>query len=325
MSDTRTTPFVTAVEQRMARLLEPEAQAAPGRNTLAAAARHLCLGNGGKRVRPRLVLLLGRAAGAPAAALEDVATAAELIHAASLLHDDVVDEARLRRGRPTVNSGWSNQVAVLAGDWLLSGAFRVLHPHPREVTLEAIEVVAEMSAAAIGELEARGQADLGLERCQGLAEGKTGALFGWCGRSAARLVGDEALAGRFDRFGRRLGVAFQLADDLKDLWPGEGKDRFADLRNRNPSVPIVLAARQSEAFAARLARAWGAGGDALADAEVEALGGLLLETEAPQEALRMLEQEIEEAIDLLGTREEAWCLELVELVHAFGKGLGSGR
>ncbi|MGI5865752.1 MAG: polyprenyl synthetase family protein [Myxococcales bacterium] len=324
MSATGTTAFVTLVERRIAALLAPDPSAWAERNTLAAASRHLCLGNGGKRVRSRLVLLLGRAAGASEPALEAVATSAELIHAASLLHDDVVDEASLRRGKPSVNAGWGNQVAVLAGDWLLSSAFSVLRPHPREVTSEAIEVVAEMSRAAIAELEARGRADLTLERWRAIAAGKTGALFGWCGQAAARVAGRDDLAARFDAFGRRLGVAFQLADDLKDIWSDEGKDRFADLKNRNPSVPILLAAGGDERFAAELRRAWSRA--EVSPAEAEALGELLLASEAPVRAVERLERETEAAIDLLGPmRELPWCAELLALVRSFGQSAGETR
>ncbi|HCF57762.1 MAG TPA: polyprenyl synthetase family protein [Myxococcales bacterium] len=324
MSDTGTTAFVTLVERRIAALLAPDPSASAERNALAAASRHLCLGNEGKRVRSRLVLLLGRAAGAGEPGLEAVATSAELIHAASLLHDDVVDEASLRRGKASVNAGWGNQVAVLAGDWLLSSAFSVLRPHPREVTSEAIEVVAEMSRAALAELEARGRADLTLERWRAIAEGKTGALFGWCGQAAARVAGQDQLAAPFDAFGRRLGVAFQLADDLKDIWCEEGKDRFADLKNRNPSVPILLAAGCDERFAARLRGAWS--GAEVSPGEAEALGRLLLASEAPALTVARLGREPEAAVELLGPmREQPWCDELLALVRSFGQSAGGVR
>src|SRR5688500_11603790 len=84
------------------------------------AVRRLCLAPGAKRVRPRLVAHFGEALGVPPAGLVDVAVAAELIHAGSLLHDDVVDHARLRRGRPTANAEWGNLVAVLSGDLCLT-------------------------------------------------------------------------------------------------------------------------------------------------------------------------------------------------------------
>jgi len=323
LTQTGTTEFVARVERRMAALLAPDERAVRERNVLAAASHHLCLGNGGKRVRPRLVALLGRALGAEEQGLEEVAAAGELIHGASLLHDDVVDEAPRRRGRATVNAGWGNQVAVLAGDWLLSSAFSLLRPHPREVTSEAIEVVAEMSRAAIAELEARADCRLSLERWRAIAEGKTGALFGWCGRAAARLGGGQARVEAFDRFGRRLGIAFQIADDLKDLGGlAEGKDPLADLRNRNPSVPILLAASRSEDFCRGLEALWRE--EDLRPEALERLGAQLLETGAAVETAALLERETEAAIGELGELGGLpWCAELLGLVRSFGRSPGA--
>lgn len=317
MSPTSLPGFVHEVELRLGGLLAHDEGAGIERNVLAAASAHLCLGNGGKRIRPRLVLLLGSAGHVEEGPLRDVATAAELIHGASLLHDDVVDEASLRRGRATVNASYGNQVAVLAGDWLLSSGFSLLRPYAREMTSAAIEVVAEMSRAALAELGARGKAELPLERWRAIAEGKTGALFGWCGQSAARLAGDERLAERFDAFGRRLGIAFQLADDLKDVWgAGEGKDRFADLRNRNPSVPILLAAQRSEGFLRELREAWK--GAPLAAADAEKLGARLFETQAVDDCVEALENEIKAALDLLEDYSSLpWHGELLELIRSF--------
>src|SRR5262249_60233019 len=87
-------------------------------DTLLNAGRHLCIGSGGKRVRPTMVHLFGLAAGAPETGLLNVAVAAELVHSASLLHDDVVDAGMYRRGRPTVNALWGNVVAVMGGELL---------------------------------------------------------------------------------------------------------------------------------------------------------------------------------------------------------------
>ena len=89
-------------------------------DTLLNAGRHLCIGSGGKRVRPTMVRLFGLAAGAPEVGLLNVAVAAEMVHSASLLHDDVVDAGMYRRGRPTVNALWGNIVAVMGGDLLLT-------------------------------------------------------------------------------------------------------------------------------------------------------------------------------------------------------------
>lgn len=314
-----THPFVETVEARLEHAL-----AGDRGGVLAEAARALCIEAGGKRIRPRLTGLLGAAAGAPNEALCDAAASGELIHGASLLHDDVVDDATVRRRRPTANARFGNAVAVLAGDWLLSSAFALLLPHPRAITTEAIEVVGEMSRAAAEELEVRGRVDLGLGDWRALAEGKTGALFAWCGRAAARLAGREDLIGPFGCFGRRLGVAFQLADDLKDLFGGDGKDRFADLRNRNPSMPLLWAAATSVEARTRLAAAWAR--EVPDPAEVEDLGEWILQVGAAEANAAWLEEEVTAALACLAPLGDGpWLEEIIGLAAGFTTGLGPTR
>ncbi|MBI5544001.1 MAG: polyprenyl synthetase family protein [Deltaproteobacteria bacterium] len=307
--------FVETVEERLAAALCEHRG-----GVLAEASRALCLTGGGKRIRPRLTFLLGEAAGAARRDLEDVAAAAELIHGASLLHDDVVDGAAVRRRRPTANARWGNAVAVLAGDWLLSTAFALLHAHPRPITTGAIEVVGEMSRAASEELEVRGRLDLPLQAWRSIAEGKTGTLFAWCGRSAAHLAGRDDLVVPFSTFGRRLGVAFQLADDLKDLAGGEGKDRFADLRNRNPSMPILWAAAQSEEARSRMEAAWLK--DPPSSEEVEGMGAALLELGAAEANAASLLDEVDAAVvSLSALGNPPWLGEIEELARSFAQGI----
>src|SRR5262249_39891466 len=165
-------------------------------DTLLNAGRHLCIGSGGKRVRPTMVHLFGLAAGAPETGLLNVAGAAELVHSARPLPDDAVAAGLYPRGRPTVNALWGNVVAVMGGDLLLTLALDELTGLDREVTFAAVRTVAEMTRATIGEVEARGDLDLPVDRFRSIMEGKTGALFGFCGSSAARLAGREDIARR---------------------------------------------------------------------------------------------------------------------------------
>ena len=208
--------FLGSVEQRLGGMLA-DGDAGPDvkGDTLMEAARHLCIGTGGKRARPLLVRLFGGAVGVGPERLVDVAVAAEMIHSASLLHDDVVDASALRRARPTVNARWGNIVAVMSGDLILSTALFRLAQLDARLGQTSLAVVTEMTRAAIAEVEARGNLSLSLERLRYIAEGKTGSLFGWCGSAAATLAGTPEAAERFDRFGRRLGVAFQIADDIQ--------------------------------------------------------------------------------------------------------------
>src|SRR5262249_52640390 len=145
------------------------------------------------------------------------AVCAELIHSASLLHDDVVDAGMYRRGRPTVNARWGNIAAVMTGDILLTTAMAKLVAIDQRITQAALATVAGLTRAAVAEVEARGDLALPLEHLRAIAEGKTGALFAWCGIAAAVLAEDLDAQRRFAAFGRRLGVAFQIADDILDL------------------------------------------------------------------------------------------------------------
>ena len=231
---------------------------APG--SLIEAARHLCLG-GGKRARPLLVKIFGDTLGVPETKLVDAAVAAELIHAASLLHDDVVDAGMFRRGKPTVNARWGNIVAVMSGDLLLSGALLRLSQRRRPARRERPgRPSSEMTRAAIAEVEARGNLELPLPQLRAIAEGKTGSLFGWCGKAAARPADDAERPRRFDAFGRRLGVAFQIADDIRDVTGTDaGKPQYADLPRAPPRCPCCWPAASDARLKARIADAWAFG------------------------------------------------------------------
>jgi octaprenyl-diphosphate synthase len=268
--------------------------------TLMRAARHLCVGTGGKRVRPLMVRLFADACGAPTEHLVAIAVAAELIHSASLLHDDVVDSGMFRRGRPTVNARWGNIVAVMTGDLLLTTALTRLASIDARLTQEAIGTVAEMTRAAIAEVEARGDVLLPLERLRAVAEGKTGSLFAWCGSSAAFLAGDARARHRFAAFGRRLGVAFQIADDIRDLTgTDQGKPQYADLRSRTPSVPILLSAITSPELGKRIREAWAFA--AMTPDRASELGTAVLCSGAVELAIERMNSEIEAAVDALGS------------------------
>ncbi len=267
---------------------------AVGEGTMIEAARGLVLAPSGKRLRPELALTVAEALGAPALASMRVAVAAELMHAASLLHDDVVDEGRVRRGVPTANARFGNAVAVLAGDYVLTRALDQLVALPGAIMASALAVAAEMTRAAIAEIEARGRADLTLDEWRSIAEGKTGALFAWCGRAPAMLAEREGAARALDAFGRHLGVAFQIADDLRDLIdPASGKDTLSDLRSATPSSVLILAARRDPSIRGALDRLWSAG--APREREVGSIARAVMSSGALGEAQALASIEIERA------------------------------
>lgn len=213
--------------------IETELQQAFQSNTLLGkTGAHLCLAPHAKRVRPLLVSYFANALGIPASKIIPIATASELIHSASLLHDDVIDNADTRRGRSTVNAQWSNSVAVLSGNHLLSVAFTQLKNYTPEITQEAISVVAQMTEAAILELQMRNSLDFNIEDWRSMSTGKTGSLFAFCGTSVAMLAGDQAAEQAFRACGHHIGQVFQLVDDLHDI--------IEDTANQEASYPLLM-------------------------------------------------------------------------------------
>jgi heptaprenyl diphosphate synthase len=292
--------FLGMVEERIgAALVDGDAGPGVKGDPLMAAARHLVMGGGGKRARPMLVRLFGDAVGVPPDRLVDIAVSAELIHSASLLHDDVVDGGMSRRGRPTVNARWGNIVAVMSGDLILSSTLLRLVEMDARLAQSALAVVSEMTRAAIAEVEARGALDLSLARLRYIAEGKTGSLFGWCGQAAALIGVEPEAVQRFDGFGRHLGVAFQIADDIRDILGTDvGKPQYADLHSRTPSMPMLLALAQDEALRRKLRDAWAF--SSISPERAQELGAGIIATGAVDQSLAKLNVEIEAALDRLG-------------------------
>lgn len=316
------TDFLGKVEQELdAMLVDGDAGPDVKGDTLMEAARHLCLGSGGKRARPMLVRLFGRAVGITSDDLVDVAVTAEMIHSASLLHDDVVDNGMYRRGRPTVNSRWGNTVAVMSGDLILSTSLLRLSNLDPRLTQTGLSVVAEMTRAAIAEVEARGDLDLPLTRLRYIAEGKTGSLFGWCGVGAATLGGNPEAARRFDSFGRHLGVAFQIADDIRDiLGTDPGKPRYADIRSRNLNMPILLAVKRDASLRRKLRDAWAF--SAITPERTAEIGAAVMATGAVEQSLTRLKSEIDAALDALGPfAKQPGGDELVGWAHKLSMGI----
>ena len=209
------------------------------------------LAAGGKRLRPLLVLICGR--GSEDERLVRVAAAVELVHMATLVHDDVVDGALLRRGRTTVFAGDGREAATAAGDFLFSRAFALLAENDSP---EQVQVLSDACLAlARGELAQRHDAyrlDLTEERYLERCELKTARLFAAaCRLGALGVARTAAAAGALEAYGTRLGLAFQMLDDLLDVsGPAErtGKHRGTDLLDGTVTLPLVLARREDPAL-----------------------------------------------------------------------------
>lgn len=197
----------------------------------------------GKRLRPALLLLAARAVGRVTHHHQVLAAAVEMIHTATLVHDDVLDEAELRRHLPTVNTSWGNTVSILLGDMLFTHAFHLTST----VDGRACQIIGEATnRVCAGELRQaceRGNLNLGEADYFAVIEGKTAALTECCGRLGALYagVGDE-VAAKLAAFGRNLGLAFQIADDLLDLVGSEetvGKTLGTDLVQQKLTLPVI--------------------------------------------------------------------------------------
>ena len=239
----------------LARLLDRTelrlAEIAAGHGARLAAHADGTLSAGGKRLRPILVFLCGDG---DSEGLVSAAAAVELLHMATLVHDDVLDRAELRRGRPTVFASAGRLAATATGDLLFSCAFAELVRPGAEEAVRALSCAS--SALARGELMQRADAwntevtpERYLERCRL----KTGSLFDASCRLGALFGGRRDLAAPLGCFGERVGLAFQMLDDVLDVsGPAErtGKPRGTDLLDGTVTLPLILARRSDPELAA---------------------------------------------------------------------------
>jgi octaprenyl-diphosphate synthase len=215
-------------------------------------AAHL-LDLGGKRLRPLCVALAARTGDGFNGRARQLAAAAELVHSATLLHDDVVDLGQLRRGSPTANAVYGNAAAIFAGDWLLVDALRRVRQADVPGTLDRLlAVIDEMIRAESIQLEARGRIVADRGEYFRIVEGKTASLFRWAMFAGARAGGlDEVGCAALETYGVHLGTAFQLVDDILDV-AGDpmltGKALFADLREGKTTYPLLVALEKEPAL-----------------------------------------------------------------------------
>ncbi|MCU0298725.1 MAG: polyprenyl synthetase family protein [Candidatus Nanopelagicales bacterium] len=212
---------------------------------------------GGKRFRPLMTLLCAAFGDPEAEEVYDAATVVELTHLATLYHDDVMDEAPMRRGRPSANSRWDNSVAILTGDFLFSRASDIL----ADLGPEAVRIQARTFERLVtGQIRetvgpAHGE-DPVAHHLQVLAD-KTGSLIATSAQFGAMFAGcDQAVVDTLTRYGERIGVAFQLADDLVDLTSDpvdSGKTPGTDLREGVPTLAGLIVLRGGAAHDAHLA------------------------------------------------------------------------
>jgi octaprenyl-diphosphate synthase len=201
---------------------------------------------GGKRIRPKLVLLFSNALGFAGKERFELAATVEFIHTATLLHDDVVDESALRRGRQTANALFGNAASVLVGDFVYSRAFQMMVSVNRmrvlEVLADATNVIAEGEVLQLMNMH---NPDISVEDYLRVIRFKTAKLFEASARLGAILAdADAAVEESCAAYGRALGTSFQLVDDLLDYEGATaqlGKNVGDDLREGKPTLPLLLA------------------------------------------------------------------------------------
>ena len=215
---------------------------------------------GGKRLRPLLALLCAAALGHSNEAQIRFAAVVEFIHTATLLHDDVVDVSALRRGRPTANHRFGNAPSVLVGDFLYTRAFQLM------VSLDNFELLKMMAdttntiaAGEVLQLIQAGDPATSEEQYFDVIDRKTAILFAAACEGAGLLAGaDTPLRDKLHRYGRNVGVAFQLVDDLLDYTSDPqvtGKNVGDDLAEGKPTLPLIHAMREGDAAQSALIRA----------------------------------------------------------------------
>lgn len=200
---------------------------------------------GGKRIRPALLLLSSKLFNYEGRGAIRLGAVVEIIHTATLVHDDIIDEAKIRRGRPAANTRWGNSKCVLAGDWLYMQAFKVAVQERNFRILDTlIELTQQMVEGELLQMERLGQL-ISLQEHFDLIYRKTACLFSVCMRMGGILGGatreqEERLA----QYGRDLGMAFQIVDDVLDLTASEsvlGKPVASDLREGKVTMAVIHA------------------------------------------------------------------------------------
>src|SRR5689334_2930826 len=254
----------------------------------------------GKRLRPTLVLLSGRASGAITQAHPVLAAVVEMIHTATLVHDDILDDADIRRHASTVNAEWGNEPAVLLGDYLFTHAFHLAAS--LESTLACRWIGRATNLVCEGEMQQvhhRGNLDLDEDSYFAIIQGKTAELTAVSCRLGAHYAGaSPAVVAQMEAYGRDLGIAFQIADDVLDLWGEErqtGKSLGTDLKKQKLTLPLIrLLATVSPSTAGQVRRLLAA-----TDPDRQALRSYLDSSDALEYSWDLAKQHAARAFDAL--------------------------
>jgi octaprenyl-diphosphate synthase len=274
------------------------------------AARHL-VSLGGKRVRPLALLLSAACFGPVPVSARELAVVAELVHSATLLHDDVVDEGNERRGAPTSRRLWGNAMRVLSGDLLLIHALERTLIHAPTSMPALVSTLRRLVEGEIVQLRGRTELDVSESTYEQVLRDKTASLFGWATQTGARLAAaSDEHQEQMAAFGERLGMAFQLVDDVLDYAAEHsGKTLLSDLREGKLTLPLVLTVAERPELFEPLARIFA--GDPEPVAQVSRA---VLEGAACDEVRRRARRQTEKAVEALHTLPPSRARDLLEEV-----------
>jgi octaprenyl-diphosphate synthase len=215
---------------------------------------------GGKRLRPALLLLAAGACGYQGSGAVSLGAVVEMIHSATLVHDDVIDGANTRRGRPSANARWGNHMSVLAGDWLYMQSFKIALQERNFTVLDIlIGLTQNMVEGELLQLTCLNRIDLTESEAADLSYRKTACLFSGCAELGAVLAdSNDSTRRALAEYGLQAGLAFQLVDDLLDFTASSeklGKPVLSDLKEGKVTLPLIFALRNGTQSAALQAAA----------------------------------------------------------------------
>ena len=256
----------------------------------------------GKMMRPMLVMLLAKCAGCVNERTYAAAAAMEMLHTASLLHDDVIDESDKRRGRHSLNVVFNNNVAVLAGDYLFSLALaNAADTNDHRVVTEFSQLGKALSSGEVLQLELRRSGEYNESNYLKVVYCKTASLFVCCAACAAYTAGaSDDTVERFKKFGEYVGICFQIKDDIFDYFSGDvGKPTGSDMREGKVTIPAIYVLRESSNPLLEPIRAKLAAAEALTEDEIRTLIAAAVDEGGIDYANEMIERYRAQAIDVL--------------------------
>lgn len=276
------------------------------------------IGSGGKRLRPMLVILTAQACGYRGKHDVTLAAIIEFIHTATLLHDDVVDDSDLRRGKETAHEVWGNAASVLVGDFLYSRSFQMMlsvdSMRVMEVLANATNTIAE---GEVEQLLNMHDPEVSQSRYFSVIEKKTARLFEAACQLGAILCGRPELETAMATFGRELGTAFQVADDVLDYMADAvtlGKNSGDDLAEGKPTLPLILCRQQANAETRKLIDESIRQGDL---GQLDRIVSLIRESGALEQAQRHAQERADAALNALGPLPSSAWKDAMELLARY--------